>query len=189
MKSKIDNQKTPGTKYNVRYIQSFPINLPATQIDLYKWITEMTEQDYTSYSPAHLAMNSYVKDAVLFMTNVENVSTDTVVQHYEMKYHSQSHVQFYSAKSEAFVMRWFRVLVGVPWEMQIRELPGNTCELVCLVGADYPNLFLKAASWFAGLGGLFLKRHLVKEGREFARHIQEKFSLNKQVNFKFHTAE
>ncbi len=113
------------------------------------------------------------------MTNVENIGTDTIVQHYELKYHSPNHVQFYSAKSVAYIMRWFPVIVGVPWEMQIRTATQDTCELICLVGADYPNALIKEAAWSIGLGGAFLRKHLKKEGKAFARHIEEKFS-NKQ---------
>ena len=82
----------------------------------------------------------------------------------------------YSAGSEAFIMRWVRVIVGVPWEMQVRPLSQHTCELVCLVGADYPNLFIKVAAWFNGLGGRFIKKHLSKEGKAFAKDIETKFS-------------
>lgn len=177
MKASLTNQQSPDTKYCVRYVESFAINLSAEQIDLYKWIVEMTESDYKSYSPAHIAMNSYFKDEILFMTNVENICTDTIVQHYELKFHTAEHVQLYSAKSDAYIMRWFRVFVGVPWEMQIRAASNNTCELVCLVGADYPNLFLMVAAWLNGLGGTFLRKHLSKEGKAFAKDIEEKFRL------------
>lgn len=177
MKARLTNQKSPDTKYGVRYVESMSINLPADQIDLYKWIVEMTESDYRSYSPAHFAMNSYFKNGALFMTNVENIGTDMIVQHYELKYQSAEHIQLYSAKSEAYIMRWVPAIVGVPWEMQIRPLAKNSCELVCLVGVDYPNPFLKVAAWLNGLGGTFLKMHLRKEGKAFAKDIEEKFRL------------
>ena len=177
MNARLENQKSADTKYGVRYVESFLVNLPAEQINLYKWITEMTEPDYKSYSTAHVAMNSYLKDGVLFMTNVENIGTDMVVQHYELKNHSSHHVQLYSAKSDAYIIRWFPVVVGVPWEMQIVPVSMNTCELICLVGADYPNLFIKTAAWINGLGGTFLSKHLTKEGKAFAKDIEQKFGL------------
>ncbi|MFT3702168.1 MAG: hypothetical protein QM802_07350 [Agriterribacter sp.] len=178
MKSSIHNQKTADTKYKVRYVESFPINLPAEKIDMYSWIVEMTELDYVSYSPSHLAMNSYFKEGVLFMTNVEAIGVDIIVQHYQLKYYSAEHVQFYSAKSDAYIMRWVRLFAGVPWEMQIRQLSKDSCELVCLVGADYPNLLIKVAAWFNGLAGLFIRKHLIKEGKAFARDIETKFKKN-----------
>lgn len=177
MRSAIEDQKTAATKYNVRFVESFPINLPAKQVDLYKWIIEMTEPDYRSYSPAHLAMNSYFKNGELFMTNVEAIGVDMVIQHYQLKYHAINHVQLYSARSEANIMRWIRVIAGVPWEMQIKTVSDNSCELVCLVGADYPNLFIQVAAWFNGFGGRFIKKHLIKEGKAFAKDIETKFSI------------
>ncbi|MFT3912304.1 MAG: hypothetical protein QM737_22950 [Ferruginibacter sp.] len=177
-KAVLANEKSPVTKYMARYVESFEINLPAKQIDLYKWITEMAELDYTSYSPAHVAMNSYSKDNKLFMTNVETIGTDMIVQHYELKFYSAAHIQLYSAKSEAYIMRWVPAIVGVPCEMQIRPVTGNTCELICLVGADYPTLFLKTAAWLNGLGGMFIKKHLIKEGKAFAKDIERKFKQN-----------
>jgi len=175
MKAGLINQQSSDTKYCVRYVDRFAINLSAKQIDLHKWITEMTESDYLSYSPAHIAMNSYFKDGMLFMTNVENICTDLVVQHYELKFCDTAHVQLYSARSDAYILRWVPVIVGVPWEMQISPTSTNTCELVCLIGADYPNLFLKAAAWLNGLGGWFFKKHLSREGRAFAKDIEQKF--------------
>jgi hypothetical protein len=96
MSARITDQKSVTTKYNARFVERFPIDLPAEEIDLYKWIVGMTETDYKSYSPAHLAMNSFIQDGVFFMTNVENIGTDTVVQHYELKHHDAHHIQLYS---------------------------------------------------------------------------------------------
>jgi len=177
MKASLTNQKSPDTKYGVRYVESFAINLPAQVIDLYKWISEMTESDYTSYSTAHVAMNSYSKNGVLFMSNVENIGTDQIVQHYELKFGTAEHVQLYSTKSRAYIMRWIPAVVGVPWEMQIRPVSMNTCELVCLIGVDYPNPFLKIAAAINGLDGTFLKKHLRKEGKAFAKNLEQKFGL------------
>ena len=175
MKAALTNQKSPDTKHSARYVGGFPINLPAERIDLYRWIVEMTNSDYRSYSRAHIAMDSYFDDQVLFMINVENIGTDMLVQHYELKHHSAQHIQLYSAKTDAYIMRWIRARVGVPWEMQIRPISNKTCELICLVGADYPNPFLQVAAFLNGLGGLFLKKHLSKEGKAFAKDIEDKF--------------
>lgn len=85
-KSTLTNLKSLTTKYSARYVESFPIILPAQQIDLYQWIALMVE-------------------------------------------------------------------------------------------SDYPNLFIKTAAWLNGLDGLFLKKHLRKEGKAFAKDIEQKFSL------------
>lgn len=178
MTTRFYQQKTPATKYNARYIQSFPVNLPIEKIDLYQWITGMTDADYASYSPAHKAMSSFNKDNVFYMKNVENVGIETVVQHYELKYHAANHVQLYSPNSKAYIMRWFPATVAVPWELYIQPVSTTSSRLICLIGVDFPSFGLKAASWFSSLGGLFLKRHLNKEGKAFAQDIEKKFNVS-----------
>lgn len=175
MTPKLSQQKSPDTKHSARYAAGFPVNLPIEKIDLYKWVTEMTDADYRSYSKAHQALGSFFKEGVFYTINVENIGNETIVQHYELKYHTASHVQFYSPNSVAYIMRWFPATVGVPWEMQLRATSGNTCELTCMIGADFPNLFLKLGAWLNGFGGFFLKRHLQQEGNAFAKDIEKKF--------------
>lgn len=172
---KLIGQKTIDTKYGARFVQSFPVNLPVEKIDLNRWVTEMTDGDYRSYSKDHQMMSSFVKDGIFYMKNLENIGTDRLIQRYELKYHSPRHVQFYSSETTAYVMRLFPAKVGVPWEMQLTQTSDNTSELTCLIGVDFPNVLLKAA-WFSGLGDLFLKRHLSEEGENFAKDIERKFA-------------
>ncbi|PZR08743.1 MAG: hypothetical protein DI539_22550 [Flavobacterium psychrophilum] len=178
MKPTLKNQKALQTKYADRYVAAFPINLPAEQIDLSKWFREMMQTDYVSYSPAHIAMNTFTKDGILYSTNVENIGLDQIVQHYSMRYETKSHILLHSSKSDVYIMRYVPVSVGVPWEMQIRPVTENTSEFTCMFGIDYPNRLLKTVFSFYGLGGIFLKKHLKREGVEFAKDIERKFSMN-----------
>jgi hypothetical protein len=175
MTKQLFQQKTLATKYSARYIQSFPVNLPAEKIDLYKWVTEMTDADYESYSTVHKAMSSFTRNKVFYMKNVENIGIETLIQHYELKYHAANHVQFYSPNSKAYIMRWFPATVAVPWELYIQPVSATSSRLVCLIGVDYPGFVLKIAAWFSSFGGLFLRKHLNKEGKAFAQDIEEKF--------------
>ena len=168
-------QKTVDTKYCARFVQSFQINLPIEKIDLHKWVTEMTDADYRSYSKDHKMMSSFFKDGVFYMKNLENIGSDSLIQSYELKYHSPHHVQFYSSDTTAYVMRWFPAKVSVPWEMRLTKTSDNTCELTCLIGVDFPDVLLKI-SWFGSLGDLFLKRHLSEEGENFVKDIERKFA-------------
>lgn len=165
-------------KNSARYIQDFAVNLPVEKIDLYQWITGMTDADYTSYSPAHKAMGSFSKDGVFHMTNVEHIGTETLVQHYKMINHAANRVQLYSETSKAYIMRWFPVKVGVPWQFYAQPVSSTSSRLICLVGVDYPNYLVRIAAWFSGLGGFFLRKHLNKEGNAFARDIEQKFTSN-----------
>lgn len=175
MTTKMPNQQTVPTRYASRYIASFRVNIPVEKINLHQWVKDMTDEDYTSYTHAHKAMGSFYKDGEFYTINVENIGTDTLIQHYQLKYHTPGHVQFYSEHTKAYIMRWFPAKVGVPWEMQVRPVSANESELICLVGVDFPNVLLKAAAWLNGLGGLFLRRHLNKEGKAFAKDIEQKF--------------
>jgi len=111
----------------VRFTQTFAVNLPVEKIDLYKWITEITPAGYESYSKSHKAMGSGFKDGLFYMVNVENIGFDTLVQHYELKSHTPSVVKFYRAKTKAYIMRWFPLRIGVPWEMQVSATSAQTC--------------------------------------------------------------
>ncbi len=161
MKTKLANQKSPATKYSAIYVASSPINLPLEKINLYKWVTEMSYEDYVSYSDAHKALGSFFQRQLFYTDNVENIGNETLVQRYEIKNHSIHDVQFYSENSVAYILRWFLVIVVVPWEMQVRSTSDNTSELICLIGADFSNWFLKLVAWLNGLGGFFL--YLVPE--------------------------
>ena len=175
MTKKFFQQRTQVTKYNARYIQSFPVNLPADKIDLRRWVTGMTDADYASYSTAHKAMGSFFIDNVFYMKNVENIGIETVVHQYQLKYHAANHVQFYSPKSKSYIMRWFPATVAVPWELYIQPVSATSSRLICLIGVDFPGFVLKIAAWFSSFGGLFLKKHLNTEGKAFAQDIEEKF--------------
>ena len=135
MKQRTFVPRTPDTRYGTRYIECFSIN-PVEKIDLDKWIRGMTDADYTSYSRAHKAMGSFTKDNVFYMTNVENIGIETLFQHYELRYHSVTHVQFYSPKSKAYIMRWFPATIAVPWEMYVEAVSTNNSQLTCMIGVD-----------------------------------------------------
>lgn len=175
MKNKFFQQQTPSAKYSERFTQSFPINIPMEKIDLHKWFIEMNDVDYRSYSPAHKAVGSYFRNGKFFMTNVENIGMDSIVQNYELKKHAVNSVQMYSEKSKVYIWRWFPVTVSVPWEMYIQPVSSTSCRFICMIGVDYPNVFLRIANWVNGLGGLFLRKHLAKEGKAFALDIERKF--------------
>lgn len=175
MKKKFFQQQTPPAKHSVRYTVSFPVNVPLEKIDLSKWIKEMSDSDYTSYSSAHKAIGSFTVGDRFYMTNVENIGTETLIQHYELISQAPNSIQLYSSKTRAYIMRWFPVTVGVPWELYLQPVSANSSRLICMIGVDYPGPILKIAAWFIGLGGFFLRRHLNKEGRAFAKDVEEKF--------------
>jgi len=154
---------------------SFEIGLRKEAIDLYRWVTEMTDSDYASYARAHKAMGSYFKDGRFHMVNVETIGNEMLVQHYVLQEHRPDRVTFYSENTEAYILRWFRAIVGVPWELDVQATGPDRCKLLCTIGADFPNVLVAAGACVNGLDGLFLRRHLYEEGKAFARDIERKF--------------
>lgn len=160
----------------MRVSAAFPVNVPIERIDMYRWVTEMTTEEYESFAPAHLAMGSTMRGSRFFMVNVECIGSDLLVQHYELVEHSKSHVVFYSRETKGFVFRLFPVTFSVPWEMRLRRISDIACELHCTIGADFRSPLLGAVAWVNGLGNFFLRRHLATEGRGFVRSIERRFA-------------
>ena len=175
MKNTISPSAQAPFKKGVRFIESFAINLPIEKIDLHQWFINMNDLDYRSYSSAHKAIGSYIREGRFYMTNVENVGIDTIIQNYELKSHSATRVKLYSPRSKAYIMRWAPVFVGVPWELSVSRVSATTSSLTCMIGVDYPNVMIRIAAWVNGLGGLFLRQHLRKETKNFALDIERKF--------------
>ena len=159
----------------MRVTKSFEISLPKEAIDLYRWVTEMTDADYASYAGGHKAMGSSCQDGRFCMSNVEMIGNEMIVQHYVLQEHQPDRLRFYSERTKAYILRWFPAVVGVPWEMEVSAKGSHRCELVCTIGADFPNKMVAIGAYINGLGGLFLRRHLNEEGKAFARDIERKF--------------
>ena len=158
----------------MRVSRAFLVNLPIEQIDMYRWVTTMTSEDYESFTSQHKAMGSFFHGSRFFMVNVECIGSDLLVQHYELIEYSRSHVKFYSARTRSYVCRWFPVTFSVPWEMTLRPTTSHSCELICTIGADFSSALLAAIAWASG-SLFFLRRHLAIEGAAFARNIERTF--------------
>jgi len=165
----------------MRVTSSFEIALPKEVIDLYQWVTEMTDADYASFAHGHKAMGSYFKDGRFNMVNVEMIGNEMIVQHYLLRDHRPDRVRFYSEATKAYILRWLPAVVGVPWEMEVMANGPDRCELACTIGADFPNKMIAVGAYVNGLGGFFLRRHLEEEGKAFARDIERKFSKPLQI--------
>ena len=163
----------------MRVSQSFRTNLPSEQIDMHRWVTGMTSEDYASYTPEHKALGSFYQGDRFFMVNVECVGSGLLVQHYELVEHSRSHVRFYSPRTEAYLYRWIPLTIAVPWEMSVRPVSSRVSELTCTIGAEFPSRLLEALARANGIG-FFMRRHLAAEGAAFARDIERKFATQPQ---------
>lgn len=163
----------------MRMTKKFKMQIAADNVDLYKWVTEMTPAEYESFSKGHKAMGSYFEDGKFHMVNVENMGNEMIVQHYQLKEHTKDHLRFYSDKTKAYIMRWFPAVVGVPWELTVTPIDKHSCEFTCTIGADFPSRVLAIAAWINGCGGFFMRKHLADEGWKFAKDIEKKFTAPK----------
>lgn len=57
----------------MRMTKTFKMQIAAKNVNLYKWVTEMTPAEYESFSKGHKAMGSYFEDGKFYMINVENM--------------------------------------------------------------------------------------------------------------------
>lgn len=166
----------------MRMTKKFKMQIAAGNVNLYKWVTEMTPAEYESFSKGHKAMGSYFEDGEFYMVNVENMGNEMIVQHYQLKEHTEDHLRFYSDRTEAYICRWIPAIVGVPWEMKITPIDNHSCELSCTIGADFPSRLLAFAAWINGIGGFFMRKHLADEGEKFAKDIEKKFNNDRKPN-------
>jgi hypothetical protein len=161
----------------MRVSKRFLVNLSIDQIDLYRWVTELTTEEYEAFTPAHKAMGSFFRESRFFMVNVENIGCDQLVQHYELIEHSRFHVRLYSRLTTGYIFRWIPVTFSVPWEMTLLPTSPRSCELICTIGADFSSALLAGLARVNG-SAFFTHRHLAAEGAAFARDIERKFTTS-----------
>jgi len=152
------------------------INLPAGKIDLYEWLINISENDYKSFSKAHLAVGITKIDNVESMINIESIGGNLLVQHYKIQQKQKHLLVLLSQKTDAYLFHLVKVHVEVEWKMIIKQKDDRSSFFICEIGVQYPNKLLKAASVFVA-GNYFLRKHIDEEGPLFAKNIEKKFSL------------
>ncbi len=156
---------------------SVNINVPADKVDLYDWVTNVTEKEYQSFAPAHRAIGLYRESerGKQGMVNVESIGGNLLVQHYIIKIGEKNHLLLYSKNTLLYLLHLVPINIGVKWEMKITESSKDTSTFTCVVSIDYPS---KALKWGAVLlaGPYFVNRHTQKESLGFAKDMERKFT-------------
>ena len=152
------------------------IALPSQQIDLYKWLINITENDYKGFSTAHRAIGRTIMDGVEGMINVESIGGNLLIQHYKIKQKQKDLLLLQSERSDAYLFHLVKVKVGVEWKMTIEAKDDRSSIFTCEIGVTYPNRLLKIASMFVA-GNYFLENHINEEGPLFAKDIESKFRV------------
>ncbi|TCR70997.1 hypothetical protein [Rhizobium sp. BK376] len=104
------------------------INAPIEKIDIPKWCFGITEEEYLSCSPAHIAAGStktpYGKRVAI---NVETIGGSLMVQHFIETLAKKDHL-ILDSDSDIFTPNG-RTMVHVRWELTAKKIAEDRCEL------------------------------------------------------------
>ncbi len=149
------------------------INIPADNIDMYKWLRELTDIEYQSFSKGHQAMGHLNEGEFGGMINVEIVGGLLLVQHYSIKDKSKSHVNSYSSQTKAYLMGFIPIRIEVSWSLRVLDISNQKSKFICEVGVLIPSKILSFIS--NPILSFFLNRHIKEEGILFVKDIENKF--------------
>ena len=175
MVTPLSAQKNKKKKHMKNFYYEQEINAPIDSIDMYKWLRELTDIEYQSFSKGHQAMGHLNEGEFGGMINVEIVGGLLLVQHYSIKDKSKSHVNSYSDQSRAYLMGIIPIKVEVSWSLSVVGISNQKSKFVCEVGVLIPSKILSFIS--SPVLSYSLKRHLKEEGALFAKDIENKFKL------------
>ena len=157
-----------------RFLYQSIIGLPVNAIDLYQWLTHITETDYQGFSPAHRAIGMCQKEDGEGMINVESIGGNLLVQHYTIVQKERQVLKLISPRTDAYLFHLLKVHVWVEWTMSIGYQDATSCEFTCEIGVSYPSALLAIAAQLVA-GNYFIRRHLQEEAPQFAQDIEQKF--------------
>ena len=159
----------------MKFSITLKLDIPASKIDLYQWLTGLTSEEYESFSKSHIAMGKYKDGKGTRLINVEDIGGGLITQYYYFRKVEKDHVILNSDRSLVLVLHWFPVRIKVPWEMRVAEDSTGQTILSCAIGAIFPHMLLEIAAKSMFLG-YFLRKHLREEAQAFAIDLHSKFS-------------
>jgi len=103
------------------------INAPIEKIDIPEWCFGLSEQEYQSCSPAHIAAGfTTAADGKRMSINVEIIGGSMIVEHYVETFGSKSHL-ILDSTSDVFTPTG-RTTIHVTWELSAKDIGGGKCE-------------------------------------------------------------
>ncbi len=153
------------------------IHLPVEKIDLYQWLTHLSDNEYQGFANGHRAMGLFKDKNTEGIINVESIGGNLLVQHYTILTKDKDKVFMRSRRSDAYLFHLIRCHVWVEWKMNVVYKDEQSCVFTCEIGSDYPNQLLAIAAKLSAVN-FFLQKHLDKEGENFARDIEKKFQVD-----------
>jgi hypothetical protein len=156
----------------MKFTDEATIYAPTDRIDLSKWLFTMTDEEYQAAASAHRALGTFTADGVRGMVNVEVMAGALLIQHYREVRASKSHVEMYSPRSRAYLMRVLPVSIEVLWTMSISPQTADTSTLSCTVQAVLPAP-LRSLAGVIGMNRA-VRKHVEEETRGFAADLNRK---------------
>ncbi len=104
------------------------INAPIELVDIADWVFTLPDAEYQRCSPAHIAAGFTTSDEGRRMSlNVETIGGNLMVQHYVEDIADKHHVRLLSTSD--VIGPSGRTKSGVVWELTVRALDAQSCEL------------------------------------------------------------
>ena len=126
------------------------IQIPVHKIELYKWLINISEDDYKRFSKGHIAIGLCTKNGAEAMTNVESIGGNLLVQHYIITEKEKKRVSLFSEKSDAYLFHILKVHIEVNWKMNVAYNDEHTSVFTCEINVKYPNKLLALAAKSTG---------------------------------------
>jgi hypothetical protein len=151
------------------FTQQASINIPASLLDLPRWLFGMTDSEYQATARGHRALGTWARDGRRGMINVEAMGGNLLVQHYTEESGTPSQVVLDSPRSELYLMYLVRFRVGVRWVMSVTPDGASTSKFQCTVQITIPR-------WLRVLGTLTatshsIRAHVDEETHGYARDL------------------
>ena len=120
---------------------SASINVSIEEIDIPTWLFTLPDAEYQRCSPAHIAAATTVSDDGRRMSiNVETIGGSLMVQHYVEDIAQKDHCRLFSTSEVKMPTGWTKLRVF--WEMTVKAIDKNSCELINHVGVSSTPEFL-----------------------------------------------
>lgn len=158
----------------MKYTAKATIDAPIEQVDLARWLFELSDREYQACSRGHRGAGTFVEDGVRGTLNVESVGGTLMIQHYHEVGAEPARVEMLSQHTQAYVFHLIPTHFAVRWTLTAAPRSDATTTLQCDVEAIMPTALRVLAA--SVLVPYFLRKHVEEETPLFAADISRKLA-------------